>query len=159
MRRTFWRAVCVVFVGSIFCWGEERVEIGSACVMGSRGCLRRYWRCEFDRWLFDGRLRRHDPLWRHVRKHLRVECRLFRLLSLPRHFGVLVLVIGITRGATRLFDRVADHGNHDVIGQSALAWTVIVQNVTKPRLALLHQTRLQNGRCTWVGIVRKAQEF
>jgi hypothetical protein len=27
-----------------------------------------------------------------------------------------------------------------VVGDAALSWTVIVQNVTKPKLALLHQT-------------------
>ena len=75
---------------------------------------------------------------------------------------MLVFVIGVARRATRLFYRVTDHRNHDVIGQSALAWTVIVQNVTEPRLALLHQRKLptdvsfRRGRCERLANINRA---
>jgi hypothetical protein len=56
---------------------------------------------------------------------------------------VLVFVVCIARGAAGLLHRVIHHRDHHVIGEPAFAGTVIVQNVTEPRLALLHQ---QNSR-------------
>ena len=82
-------------------------------------------------------------LRRHGRQHLGIQRRLLRLLALPGQLRVLVLVLRLARRATRLLHRVADHGDDRVIGQPPLARTVIVQNVTEPRLALLH---LQNSR-------------
>jgi len=73
-----------------------------------------------------------------ARKNLRLQ-RGWRVLpTLPRHLGVLVLVIRVAGRAPRLFHIVADHGDDDVIGDTTFARTVIIQNVTKPRLALLH---------------------
>jgi hypothetical protein len=55
------------------------------------------------------------------------------------HFGVLVLVLGVARRATRLLHVVLDHRDHRVIGDAALARTIVVQNVTEPNPALLHE--------------------
>jgi hypothetical protein len=74
-----------------------------------------------------------DPLCR-IRQHG------LRFLASRRwYLCVLVLVIRITRRAARLFHLVVNHGDNDVIGDTALARTVVVQNVTEPKPALLHQ--------------------
>src|SRR6185503_14078297 len=73
----------------------------------------------------------------------------FRLAPLARHLGVLVFVIGVAGRAARLLDVLADHRDDRVVGHASLARTVIVQNVTKPKLALLHQ-RSRNYR--WQGM-------
>jgi hypothetical protein len=52
---------------------------------------------------------------------------------------VLVFVIGVAGGAPGLLDGVTHHGDDRVIRDPALTWTVVVHDVTKPRLALLHQ--------------------
>jgi hypothetical protein len=52
---------------------------------------------------------------------------------------VLVFVVRVAGGAARLLDVLADHRHDSVIGHAPLARTIIVQNVTKPKLALLHQ--------------------
>ena len=50
-----------------------------------------------------------------------------RLLSpWRRHFGMLVLVLSVTRGAARLLHRVFDHRDNRMIGDAALARTVVV---------------------------------
>ena len=72
--------------------------------------------------------------------HLRVERRRrLGLAPLPRNLGVFVFVLGVARRAARLLHVVADHRDDGVVGQPPLARAVIVQNVTKPKLALLHQ--------------------
>jgi hypothetical protein len=48
------------------------------------------------------------------------------LASRCRHLGVLVLVLGVTRGATRLLHVVFDHRDNRMIGDAALARTVVV---------------------------------
>jgi hypothetical protein len=63
-----------------------------------------------------------------------------RLLSLARNFGVLVFVLGLAGGATGLLHVGANHCHNCVVGHAAFTRAVIVQNVTKPKLALLHQT-------------------
>jgi len=77
--------------------------------------------------------------------------------SLPRHFRVLVLVLRVARGAARLLDVGADHRDNRVIGHAALTRTIIVQNVTKPKLALLHQ--LSRKRNRWQGMKAKGDSF
>src|SRR6185312_9311387 len=52
---------------------------------------------------------------------------------------LFVLVVGVARRAPRLLDVVADHGDDHVIGHAAFTRAIVIQNVTKPRLALLHQ--------------------
>src|SRR5258706_584359 len=76
--------------------------------------------------------------------------------ALGRHLRVFVLVIGVARRAARLLDVVADHRDHGVVGDTSLARTVIVQNVTKPRLALLHQKLPTDPRWQGKGL-RKAR--
>jgi hypothetical protein len=61
------------------------------------------------------------------------------LLPLAWHARMFVLVVRVTRRATRLLDVVTDHRDDDVVRQSSLARTVVIQNVTRPKLALLHQ--------------------
>jgi len=73
-------------------------------------------------------------------EHLRVQRSGFLAFpALSWHLGVLVLVLRFTRRATCLLHVVANHRDDGVIGQPPLARTVVIENVTKPKLALLHQ--------------------
>jgi hypothetical protein len=81
-----------------------------------------------------------DLLGRGRREDLRIECSRLGLPALAWQSRLFVLVLGLARRATRLLDVVADHRDNDVIGEPPLARAVIVQDVTKPKLALLHQT-------------------
>ena len=56
------------------------------------------------------------------------------------HPRLLVFVVRVARGAARLLHLVLDHRDHGMIGDAALARTVVVQNVTEPKPALLHET-------------------
>ena len=86
-----------------------------------------------------GRLgRRHDP--GNAVEYLLIKgARYVFLLPLGRHFGVLVVVLGVARRAPGLFDLVAHHGDDGVVRDPALARTVIVHDISESRLALLHQ--------------------
>ena len=102
----------------------------------------------------DGRFRviraaQHRSLTRHARQHFLIERPVgVLLLASPRHPGVPVVVLGIAGGTARLLDGLVDHRHDRVIRDPAFARTVVVQNVTKPRLALLHQSprRVSGGR-------------
>jgi hypothetical protein len=60
-------------------------------------------------------------------------------LFAPRgHTCLFVLMIRIARRASRLPDLILYHRDDRVIGNAALARTVVVQNVTEPKPALLH---------------------
>jgi hypothetical protein len=60
-------------------------------------------------------------------------------LFAPRgHTRLFVFMVRIARRATRLLDLILDHRNDRVIGNAALTRTVVVENVTEPRPALLH---------------------
>jgi hypothetical protein len=59
-----------------------------------------------------------------------------------RYLRVFVLVFGIAGDATRTLDVLRDHRDDYVVREPALPRTVIVQSVTKPKLALLHPTVL-----------------
>jgi hypothetical protein len=52
--------------------------------------------------------------------------------------SLLVFVIRVTCRAARLLHLIVDHRHDDVIGDAAFTRTVVVQNVTEPRPALLH---------------------
>jgi len=54
------------------------------------------------------------------------------------HFGLLVFVIRVAGRAPRLLDGVFDQRDHHMVGNAALARTVVVYNVTEPKPALLH---------------------
>src|SRR6185436_8041967 len=56
-----------------------------------------------------------------------------------RGLGLLVVVVAVAGGAPRLLHLVFDHRDDHVIGYAALPRAVVVQNVTEPRPALLHQ--------------------
>jgi hypothetical protein len=87
----------------------------------------------------------------------RQDGRRLGFLSLARHTRVLVFMIRVARRATRLFDVLTDHGDDDVIRQTPLARTVVIQNVTRPKLALLHQELPMDPR--WRGKeVRKVRQ-
>jgi hypothetical protein len=58
-------------------------------------------------------------------------------------------VLRIARRAARLLHVGADHRHHDVVGEPALAGAIVVENVTKPKLALLHQN-LPNAEPRWI---------
>jgi hypothetical protein len=63
----------------------------------------------------------------------------FRSLpALRRHLCVLVFVVRVARGASRLLHLVVNHRDDRVIGDAALARTVVVEDVTEPNPALLH---------------------
>ena len=72
-------------------------------------------------------------------EHLGEERRRLRLAS-RRHFRLFVFVLGIANDATRSSDFVVDHRHDGMVGNAALAWTVIVQHVTRPEPAVLHAT-------------------
>lgn len=79
----------------------------------------------------------HNTLGRG-RSHWRRQGGRISFLALTGNLGLLVVVLRIAGGATRQPDGVPDHHDDRVIGQSTLTRTVVIQNVTKPRLALLH---------------------
>ena len=84
------------------------------------------------------RLRRGNGTWAGLFKNvLRQRTGLFP--AQRRGLGLLVFVLGVARRTPRLPDIVFDHRDDDVIGDAALARTVIVQNVTEPKPALLHE--------------------
>jgi hypothetical protein len=74
--------------------------------------------------------------------------RLRPLAALRGHLALFVLVFRVADDAAGLFDTVVDHRHDSVIGNSALARTVIVQHVARPKPALLHalprQTELRS---------------
>jgi hypothetical protein len=76
---------------------------------------------------------------------------------LARHFAELVFVLGVAGRATGLLHVRSDHRDDGVVGDPPLAGTVIVQNVTKPKLTLLHRILPRN---LWRGKrVRKAGQY
>jgi hypothetical protein len=73
------------------------------------------------------------------------------LAARRRNPGLLVFVIRVARCAASLLHLVFDHRDDRVIGDAALARTVVVQNVTEPKPALLHE--LPRSRSFSGGIV------
>jgi hypothetical protein len=61
------------------------------------------------------------------------------LAARRRGLGLLVFVLGVTGRTPRLPDVVLNHRDDDMVGDAALARAVIVQNVTEPKPALLHE--------------------
>ena len=62
-----------------------------------------------------------------------VICGLRRaLFPLPRNFAAFVRMLRVARRAPGEAHLVADHGDHGVIREPALARTIVIQNVTKP---------------------------
>src|SRR5262245_44960090 len=79
-------------------------------------------------------------------ENLTEERRLRPFAALRGHFALFVFVFRVTDDATRLFDAVVDHRHDGVIGDTALARTVIVQHVAGPKPALLHALPRQNSQ-------------
>jgi hypothetical protein len=107
--------------------------------------LRRSNRVSQDRWSgWDGcnreRAREHGRVFdfRHPGKDLFVQRRRGFLLAAFRHTGTLIGVLRIARRTTSLLDVFLDHGDNRVVGDAALTWTVIVENVAQTQPALLH---------------------
>ena len=71
-------------------------------------------------------------------EHLREQRGLGLLAALRRHLAVFVLVLRVADDAAGLLDVVVDHRDDGVIGNTALARTVVVQHVAGPEPALLH---------------------
>ena len=67
------------------------------------------------------------------------EGRLRLLAPRRRHFGLLIFVVRVARGAACLLHLVFDYCDDRMIRDAALARTVVVQNVTEPNPALLHE--------------------
>jgi hypothetical protein len=99
-------------------------------------------------------LRRRHAFW-SAASDLCIQCGWgVRLPALARDLCVLIFVLGVTGRAARPFHVVADHRHDGVIRQPTLARAVIIQNVTKPKLALLHPN---SPRIRWRGrLCRKA---
>ena len=90
-----------------------------------------------------------DALGR-ARRNLRVQrAGRIGLLPLARNLGVLVFVLGVAGRTPRLLHIGADHRNDCVVRHAAFARTIIVQNVTKPKLALLHQISRRTAGWEW----------
>jgi hypothetical protein len=73
------------------------------------------------------------------------------LAARRRYSGLFVFVIRVARRAASLLHLVFDHRDDRVIGDAALARTIVVQNVTEPKPALLHE--LPRSRSFSGGIV------
>src|SRR5262245_32799565 len=71
-------------------------------------------------------------------EHLAEERRLRPLSPLRGDLALFVFVFRIADNTARLFYAVVDHRDDGVIGDTALARTVIVQHVAGPKPALLH---------------------
>jgi len=136
--------VVATFVAGVFSRLVDRGKhFGDAARRLGHGLLQN-WRLRIDDGVPFARfnLRRNfgvrDALGR-IRGDLRVQRgRRLPFAALARHHGVFVFVFGVARGAPGLFDVRSEHRDHGVIGHAPLARTVVVQNVTKPKLALLH---------------------
>jgi hypothetical protein len=86
---------------------------------------------------------------RHVGRHRRSG----RILLSARRGNarLLVFVIRVTRRAARLLHLIVNHRHDRVVGDAALTRTIVVQNVTEPKPALLHE--LPRSRSFSGGIV------
>jgi hypothetical protein len=81
-----------------------------------------------------------------VIEHLRKQGGRLRLAARRRDFAPFVFVLSVADSATRLSDFIVDHRDYRVVGDAALAWTVIIQHVAGPIPAVLHAT-LPKNRC------------
>jgi hypothetical protein len=92
-------------------------------------------------------LSRTHPSLRHGRQDLLVQGRRGGLLlPLRRKPAPLVRVFPVAGRASSLPDFLPDHRDDGMVGEAALARTVIVQDVTEPKLTLLHHVP---RTCRW----------
>ena len=74
--------------------------------------------------------------------------RRIRFRALPWDLRVLIFVLGVAGRAAGLLHLGADHRDNGMVRQPPLARAVVVQNVTKPKLALFHP---KSPRIRWRG--------
>jgi hypothetical protein len=67
------------------------------------------------------------------------------LLAAGRQFPALVLVFGVAGRASDLPDIVADERDHRMVAQPPLARTVVIDEITNPKLARMHAQSLENA--------------
>ena len=60
-------------------------------------------------------------------------------LAPGRHLRLAIVVFCVAGGAAGLADLIADHGHHRVVAHTPLTRTVVIEDVTNPWLALLHE--------------------
>src|SRR5712692_1922042 len=111
-------------------------------------------------WVLIGRVVR-NPL-RRARRYLCVQSgRRLGFATLAGDPGVLIVVFRVAGRAARLLHVGANHRHDRVIGHAPLPRAVIIQNVTKPKLALLHPKSPEiSRRIRWRGKeVRKADRI
>jgi hypothetical protein len=159
MHRPFLDIVDIVATGIaafliVTVWQQRSAELGRG-PLGGRGFgfRRRLARVSLARLfhggLDDGRLLGRRALRSSGRRLGMKSARRFRFAPLPRLSRLLVLVFGVARRAARLLHFGSDHRDNRVIGDAPFPRTVIVQNVTKPKLALLHSKLPKDPR--WRG--------
>jgi len=85
----------------------------------------------------------------HIRRHNWSEG--IFLPARRRNARLLVLVVRVTRRAACLLHLILNHRHDGVVGDAALTRTIVVQNVTEPKPALLHE--LPRSRSFSGGIV------
>jgi hypothetical protein len=71
------------------------------------------------------------------------------LAPLWRDLRLFVFVVRIAGGAAGLFHLVINHRHDGVIRDAALTRAIVVENVTEPRPALLHQNSLGAASFGW----------
>ena len=76
----------------------------------------------------------------HALQDLIEERRRLRLAARRRHSAFLVFVFRVADSATRPLNLIVDHRDNRVIGDAALARTIIIQHVAGPIPAVLHAT-------------------
>jgi hypothetical protein len=72
----------------------------------------------------------------------------------PRNLRVLVLMFCIAGHAAGSLHLLADHRDDGVVGKPAFPRTIVVQDVTKPKLTLLHSTGLQTSSLAGKGTAK-----
>ena len=60
-------------------------------------------------------------------------------LSPGRHLRLAIVVLGVASGAAGLADLIINHGHHGVVAHTPFTRTIVIDDVTNPWLALLHE--------------------
>lgn len=79
------------------------------------------------------------PRTGRILQHLVKQCARILLAARRGYFRLFVLVIGVAGRAAGLLDLVVNHRHDGVIRNAPLTRTIVVQNVTEPKPALLHE--------------------
>jgi hypothetical protein len=81
----------------------------------------------------------HRPRTGRILRHVVKQGAPVLLAARRRYLRLFVLVIGVAGRAAGLLDLVLNHRHDDVIRNAPLTRTIVVQNVTEPKPALLHE--------------------